>query len=157
MNPNIFDMERAPLPSNMVIQLLAHSMSNRDIDEPAITDDVVRKELHAIFVPCLLMRLAESGVTLTKDALGIAISVCLGDNWPPGDIVLLAYALKRLAEKQNNKHLRMKDIIEEIGLDRPTRKAFRDAWAAQKIGGANWLDSSEAWEFKPESTKEGTS
>lgn len=63
----------------------------------------------------------------------------------PGQLVQWAWELKRLSVKNNGKILTIMDWALAFPTGIPTDSGYVAAWDAQKINGANLLDTEEVW------------
>lgn len=93
----------------------------------------------------LFSRLAQTG-----ESYDLAVCAFLGAIAQTfGEAVLYAYMLAR-AQWDLGRTVDMATFgLEVTGMGLPSEETMRKAWEQQKIGGANWLDTPDAWK-KPE-------
>lgn len=132
--------------SGMLMRCILNELSSGK--EPTTEDDPVFKlpgELPRLLYGCILARLNYAGVQITPGAL---MTVLAFDAKSPGDLVLWAYTIKCLAEKEAKTLISVDDLIAAFPFGIPTEEARERIWTAQKqdgAPGANWLDTKEAW------------
>jgi len=88
------------------------------------------------------LRLAEADLEYSEGIILVLADLADGN---PGRAVMLAHELVQ-ATLRYGKCVDVEYFSHDLCLwGYPTDKAFEEAWASQKVGSANWLDTTEAW------------
>jgi hypothetical protein len=123
-----------------------HRGPNFSKDFGAIADDPVCKMLLAAFYA----RLELAGVSASQSC---ALLCCCWESEYPGDFVLWAYTVKRLADRLDSKQITATDLCYAFASGIPTKEGRSKIWAQQKVkgkhGGINLLDCREIWTGEP--------